>query len=168
MGAGIEDALAVKALQFGKVPPIANLREIDPEFADLNLSRGGAHERRFAMRFSAGFGSQLAMAFFEKMASGPQRVVDAARYQAFLDRCAGAPGAKAERVGRVLKITNVSAPPTPVPVTAKAPEPIAVPGPGPGAGPRVIPVSAPREVPVTSGATPQLTRDEVLRTVISL
>src|SRR5439155_12609642 len=127
MGAGIEDALAVKALQFGKVPPIANLREIDPEFADLNLSRGGAHDRRYAMRFSAGFGSQLAMAFFEKMADGPQRVTDPARYQAFLDQSAGSPGAKAERVGRVLKIVNVSAPPAPAPVTAKPPEPVPVP-----------------------------------------
>ncbi|HWH08769.1 MAG TPA: beta-ketoacyl synthase N-terminal-like domain-containing protein, partial [Candidatus Thermoplasmatota archaeon] len=127
MGAGVEDALAVKALQFGKVPPIANLRDTDPEFADLNLSRGGTHDRRFAMRFSAGFGSQLAMAFFEKMADGAQRVKDAARHQAFLDQCAGAPGAKAERVGRVYRITTQVAAPTRVPVTAQAPEPIATP-----------------------------------------
>ena len=44
-----------------RVPPIANLRDPDPEFADLQLSRGGKHDRRFAMRFSAGFGSRAAM-----------------------------------------------------------------------------------------------------------
>ncbi|HET6406050.1 MAG TPA: beta-ketoacyl synthase N-terminal-like domain-containing protein, partial [Candidatus Thermoplasmatota archaeon] len=130
MGAGLEDALAVKALQFNKVPPIANLREIDPDFADLTLSRGGAHDRRYAMRFSAGFGSQLALAVFEKMADGAQRVSDAGRYQAFLDRCAGTSGAKAERVGRVLRITNVQS--TPAMHTAalvRAPEPAPVPVP---------------------------------------
>ena len=165
MGAGIEDALAVKSLQFGKVPPIANLRDTDPEFADLNLSRGGAHDRRFAMRFSAGFGSQLAMAFFEKMADGPQRIRDAARYQSFLDQCSGVPGAKAERVGRVLRITTAVAAPTKVPVTAAAPEPIATPV-APPAQPRTVPVSS-TPSPMTAGV-PTLTRDAVLAKVVAL
>ncbi|MEA3200358.1 MAG: hypothetical protein QOE90_1786 [Thermoplasmata archaeon] len=127
MGAGIEDALAVKSLQYGKVPPIANLRDVDPEFADLNLSRGGAHQRRFAMRFSAGFGSQLAMAFFERMAQGDARVADATRYQSFLDQCVGGSGAKTAMQGRVLRVTGnatvAPAPPVSVPVQTEAPKP---------------------------------------------
>ena len=31
MGAGIEDVLAVKALETGCVPPVANFKEVDPE-----------------------------------------------------------------------------------------------------------------------------------------
>ena len=121
MGAGLEDALAVKALQFNRAPPIANLRDVDDEFADLQLARGGATSgRRYAMRFSAGFGSQLALAFFEKMADGAQRIVNAGAYQSFLDRCAGSANAKAERVGRVLRITSTTAPATP-PGTVMAP-----------------------------------------------
>lgn len=177
MGAGLEDALAVKALQFGKVPPIANLRDVDPEFADLTLSRGGAHDRRYAMRFSAGFGSQLALAFFEKMADGPQRVRDAARYQAFLDRAAGSPGARAERVGRVLRIVNATSPaghsaaavrpaePVAVPVQERTPTPattVPVP-PQPPAMPRASPAEP---APVAMmGGVPTMTPDQVLDVV---
>ncbi len=31
MGAGIEDVVAVKALETGCVPPVANFKEVDPE-----------------------------------------------------------------------------------------------------------------------------------------
>ncbi|MCA1819106.1 MAG: hypothetical protein LC620_03495, partial [Halobacteriales archaeon] len=47
-GASIEDAIALKCLQRGIVPPIANLREPDPELGDLNLSKGGAYDVRYA------------------------------------------------------------------------------------------------------------------------
>ena len=167
MGAGLEDALAVKALQFGRVPPIANLREIDPDFADLTLSQGGSHDRRYAMRFSAGFGSQLALALFEKMAEGAQRVADAGRYQAFLDRCAATSGAKAERVGRVLRIVNAertAAMHTSALVRAPEPAPTPVPvvehtsGPSPARPP----------APSPSAARPAASKEEVLAKVIAL
>ncbi len=41
MGVGIEDVLAVKALETGIVPPIANVKEVDPDLGHLNLSKGG-------------------------------------------------------------------------------------------------------------------------------
>ena len=31
MGTGIEDVVAVKALETGCVPPVANFKEVDPE-----------------------------------------------------------------------------------------------------------------------------------------
>ena len=43
MGAGIEDVVAVKALETGLVPPVANFREADPELGDLTLSQGGEY-----------------------------------------------------------------------------------------------------------------------------
>ena len=41
MGAGIEDVVAVKALETGIVPPVPNYKEPDPELGTLNLSLGG-------------------------------------------------------------------------------------------------------------------------------
>ena len=43
MGTGIEDVVAVKALETGCVPPVANFKEVDPELGPLNLSKGGAY-----------------------------------------------------------------------------------------------------------------------------
>ncbi len=60
MGAGIEDVVAIKALETGIVPPVPNFQETDPELGELNLSRGGAYPVRYALRLAAGFGSQIA------------------------------------------------------------------------------------------------------------
>ena len=46
MGVGIEDVVAVKALETGLVPPVANFKEVDPELGPLHLSPGGSHGRR--------------------------------------------------------------------------------------------------------------------------
>ena len=62
MGAGIEDVVAIKALETGIVPPVPNFKEPDPELGQLNLSTGGAYPVRYALRLAAGFGSQIAMA----------------------------------------------------------------------------------------------------------
>ncbi len=89
MGAGIEDAVAIKALQKGRVPPVPNLKEPDPDLGDLTLSRGGPFGGRFAIRLAAGFGSQLALLAWEKLAEGERRVVDQPRRSAWLARISG-------------------------------------------------------------------------------
>ena len=66
MGAGIEDILAVKALEHGQIPPIPNLQSPDPALGDLLLSSGGKFEGSYAIRLAAGFGSQLALLLWEK------------------------------------------------------------------------------------------------------
>lgn len=53
----------------GRVPPVANYtgdpKEIDSTLgADLKLSTGGAYPCKYAMRFAAGFGSQIALALY--------------------------------------------------------------------------------------------------------
>ena len=77
MGAGIEEVVAVKALETGIVPPVPNFREIDPELGQLNLSRGGAYPVTYALRLAAGFGSQITMALLRwaesPMAGGTRR-----------------------------------------------------------------------------------------------
>src|SRR4029077_16955265 len=61
MGTGIEDVVAVKALETGCVPPVANFKEVDPELGALNLSKGGVYPIEYALRLGAGFGSQISM-----------------------------------------------------------------------------------------------------------
>lgn len=86
MGAGIEDAIAIKALQYGKVPPIANFKEPDESLGDLTLSRGGKYDVKYAIRLAAGFGSQLAFALYEK-AAGIDR--ETSRYNEWLKSIGG-------------------------------------------------------------------------------
>jgi len=61
MGVGIEDVVAIKILETGIVPPVANFKEIDPELGVLNLSKGGKYPVQYALRLGAGFGSQISM-----------------------------------------------------------------------------------------------------------
>jgi hypothetical protein len=61
MATGIEDVLAVKALETGLVPPVANFKEVDPELGLLNLSKGGKYPIEYALHLGAGFGSQISM-----------------------------------------------------------------------------------------------------------
>ncbi|MHB8605973.1 MAG: SDR family NAD(P)-dependent oxidoreductase, partial [Thermoplasmatota archaeon] len=140
MGASLEDAIAVKSLQYNKVPPVANLREIDPEFKEMQFSRGGVHDRKYALRLAAGFGSQLAFFVVKKVADGDQRIVDPARHQAWLDRLAGRANARLEVVNRTLRVideraapaTSGAATPVPQPVPVAPPE-LRPHGPPPGA-----------------------------------
>ncbi len=61
MAVGLEDVVAVKSLETGIVPPVANHRETDPELGPLNLSKGGSYPVDYALRLAAGFGSQISM-----------------------------------------------------------------------------------------------------------
>ncbi|MDY0131850.1 MAG: beta-ketoacyl synthase N-terminal-like domain-containing protein [Desulforegulaceae bacterium] len=67
LGAGIEDAVLVKCLQAGKVPPIANLEKIPFEFSDLRLKDENEGNFEYGLHFSAGFGSHFAFLFIKKI-----------------------------------------------------------------------------------------------------
>jgi acyl transferase domain-containing protein len=124
MGAGIEDVVAVKALETGIVPPVPNYREPDPDLGNLNLSHGGAQPVRYGLRLAAGFGSQVAMALLRwtPLADGRHRspdqlgyayrIVDAAAWQRWLDLLAGHDGARLETDHRRLRVVDVGAPAT--------------------------------------------------------
>ncbi|MCS7010877.1 MAG: acyltransferase domain-containing protein, partial [Anaerolineales bacterium] len=112
MGVGIEDVLAVKALEYGIVPPIAHLDdgfEPDPALGDLNLSRGGQYPVRYALRLGAGFGSQIALALFRRI-SGVGERVERQVYQRWLNDIAGYEQAELEIVKRTLRIRDQGAP----------------------------------------------------------
>ena len=64
MGVSFEDVTAVEVLMQQIVPPIPNHKEKDEYLGDLKLSKGGAYACRYALRFAAGFGSQVAFALY--------------------------------------------------------------------------------------------------------
>ncbi len=103
-GAGVEDAIALKCLQRGRTPPIANFRDADPELGDLTLSDGGEVNARYALRLAAGFGSQVAMTLTELVAREDERIADNAQYQAWLDDVAGSNGASLVVKDRQLRV----------------------------------------------------------------
>ena len=118
MGAGVEDVLAVKALETGVVPPVANFKEIDPELGALNLSKGGAYPVDYALRLGAGFGSQISMTLLHWVptkdgtrrspnALGYQyRIVDANVWNSWLSRVADRPSPDLEVVCRTLRVPD--------------------------------------------------------------
>ncbi len=67
LGAAVEDAVLVKALQAGVVPPVANLTDIPEEFRELKLNRRQTRgDFEYGLHLSAGFGSHYAFAFFRR------------------------------------------------------------------------------------------------------
>ena len=74
MGVGLEDAVVIRGLASGILPPIANHTEVDQTLGTLNLSKGGPHDLTYALRHGAGFGSQIALTFMKRIArSGTHR-----------------------------------------------------------------------------------------------
>ncbi len=68
MGVGLEDAIVIRGLAAGRLPPIANFSEPDPSLGTLNLCTGGKHDLSYALRHGAGFGSQIALTFLRRIA----------------------------------------------------------------------------------------------------
>ena len=125
MGAGVEDVVAIKALETGLVPPVANFREPDPELGDLTLSQGGEYAVEYALRLAAGFGSQIAMTLMRRVPApdgvrhAPDclgfdyRVEDRSRWQAWLDRVSRRSGARVEVWKRRLRVVDTGLPSAP-------------------------------------------------------
>jgi acyl transferase domain-containing protein len=122
MGAGVEDVLAVKALETGLVPPVANFKEVDPELGELNLSKGGVYPVEYALRLGAGFGSQISMTLIRWIATKDgvrakanslghaYRIVDPTAWKTWLARISGAPDAALEVVHHTLRVRDQNAP----------------------------------------------------------
>ena len=149
MGTGIEDVLAVKSLETGLVPPVANFKEVDPELGILNLSRGGAYPVEYALRLGAGFGSQISMSLFHWIATNDgarrrpnalgynYRIVDEKAWDGWLSKISGRATTNLEVVHRTLRVRDQGAamPSTEVlqkservqaPITAQPPLPIVI------------------------------------------
>jgi acyl transferase domain-containing protein/NAD(P)-dependent dehydrogenase (short-subunit alcohol dehydrogenase family) len=118
MGTGIEDVVAVKALETGCIPPVANFKEVDPELGQLNLSKGGSYPVEYAIHLGAGFGSQISMMLLHwvKTKDGIRRrpnalgyayrIADQTAWSEWLTRIAGYPTADLEVVQRTLRVRD--------------------------------------------------------------
>lgn len=89
MGAGVEDVVAIRSLQKCLIPPIPNLKRPDPEFADMNLSRGGSCRANYVLRLAAGFGSQIVMAVYKILSRQENRITDLAAHRQWLTEITG-------------------------------------------------------------------------------
>ncbi len=74
MGVGIEDATGLYGLASGRLPPIANFKQPDPSLGNLRLSEGGEYDVEYMLRHAAGFGSQIALTMFKRIARTLNRV----------------------------------------------------------------------------------------------
>ena len=107
MGAGLEDVIAVHSLNTGNVPPIANYKEPDPELEGITLSKGGHYNFKYALRLSAGFGSQLSIILQQKIWSfGTPRIIDAAKHTAWLKEISHQSAPTLEVVNNTLRIKD--------------------------------------------------------------
>ncbi|PSG98480.1 hypothetical protein BRD56_00665 [Thermoplasmatales archaeon SW_10_69_26] len=103
MGAGLEDGIAVDLLRRRQAPPVANLEQPDPAFETFTFSEGGPTDRSRSLRFAAGFGSQVAMACFERIAEAPGQI-DQATFEDWLSRAVG--DATVTRQDRLLRAVD--------------------------------------------------------------
>lgn len=118
MGTGIEDVVAIKALETGWVPPVANFKEVDPELGALNLSKGGLYPVEYALRLGAGFGSQISMTLFHwlgtKVAERPNpsalgyrtRIAESTVWTNWLSKVAGQASPELEVVRHTLRVKD--------------------------------------------------------------
>ena len=74
MGVGVEDATGLYGLASGRLPPIANFQQPDPALGNLRLSEGGEYDVEYMLRHAAGFGSQIALTMFKRIARTLNRV----------------------------------------------------------------------------------------------
>ncbi len=118
MATGIEDVVAVKALETGIVPAVANFKEVDPELGTLNLSKGGGYPIEYAIRLGAGFGSQISMTLLHWISPKDgvrrrpnnlgyaYRIIDDNCWKNWLSQVAGYPTADLEVVRHTLRVRD--------------------------------------------------------------
>ncbi len=118
MATGIEDVVAVKALETGCVPPVANFKEVDPELGVLNLSKGGSYPVEYAIHLGAGFGSQISMMLLrwvktnDGLRRSPSelgyayRISDNETWEKWLSTISSRPSADLEVVHRTLRVKD--------------------------------------------------------------
>ena len=124
MGAGIEDVLAVKALEHRTIPPIANHKEIDPDLGAISLSKGGNFSGQYALRLAAGFGSQIAFLLWKTVVPNdapPNRCQNPTTYHQWISSLTHKESIL-EMSNKVLRLVPVQKENTPIIETPQQPE----------------------------------------------
>ncbi|MDE2290571.1 MAG: SDR family NAD(P)-dependent oxidoreductase, partial [Elusimicrobia bacterium] len=155
MGASLEDVIAIHAMNMGRVPPIANYKEPDPNLSGITLSKGGAYDCEYALRLGAGFGSQIAMTLSRRTWKAGQPRVDEPRYQGWLSAVTGRPAPELEVVLNTLRVKDTGAPAQATDEGEEGVKPAAAPVPAPAAAP------APAARPASLGDEAQVSKEIV-------
>ncbi|MBZ5619220.1 MAG: SDR family oxidoreductase [Acidobacteriia bacterium] len=168
MGTGLEDVVAIKALETGCVPPVANFKEVDPELGQLNLSKGGKYPIEYAMHLGAGFGSQISITLLRwvKTKDGTRpspnalgyatRIADTAAWNTWMDRVAGGRATDLEVVQRTLRVKDQGAPPR-IAKVAQDVRPALAPAPAIQTPASPVPSKVEASTPVKVGSSPART-----------
>ncbi len=119
MGVGLEDVVAVKALETGIVPPVANFREPDPELGAAQPVEGRGRTRsstpcgwppdsgrRSRCCCCAGSPHPTVAAAAPTSSATPTALGDPARFASWLARISGDPAAELELVQRRLRLVD--------------------------------------------------------------
>jgi acyl transferase domain-containing protein/acyl carrier protein/NAD(P)-dependent dehydrogenase (short-subunit alcohol dehydrogenase family) len=183
MAVGVEDVVAVKILETGIVPPVANFKEVDPELGPLNLSKGGAYPVQYALRLGAGFGSQISMTLIrwlppaDGMRRRPEnlgygyRVQDPGTWESWLKTATGYDTPEIEVAQRTLRVKDqgpsarVSAPVKPAPQEVKPIPQVAPAAAAPKPAAAVVPKPAPQAPPA---GKPAAAKDPVQTRVMEI
>ncbi|MBW2257865.1 MAG: hypothetical protein JRI25_25135, partial [Deltaproteobacteria bacterium] len=87
-GAGIDDVVALKALQYGRIPPV---RVSDEPPGDPGHSGAERRDIQYAVCLSEGFGAQIAILVWKRIAFGDARVPEPKQRVAWLKDVTGYP-----------------------------------------------------------------------------
>jgi phosphopantetheine--protein transferase-like protein len=166
MGVGVEDAVALRCLQKRMLPPIPNLRQPDPDFADLNLSKGGPCDAKYALRLAAGFGSQIVMALYKAVSREENRIVDLRTHRSWLQEVTGYQDPVISVENRTLKVINRQGKETsePARIAAQAGAPVQQ----KVAVRETVPVQAAVQAPVQPAVVAGQNVEEVRQKILSL
>ncbi len=174
MGVGVEDVLAIKAMETGLVPPVPNFKEPDPDLGILNLSRGGAYPIEYALRLGAGFGSQISLTLYRYVPTGAAarpapgglgyetRLADPTAWQRWLESVTGNPAATVEIDKRTLRVRDDGPPSVQPAVATQFVAPVASAAsagtgyqvPGTGTAPAAPPAPVTPQTPTAAAAAP--------------
>ncbi|MEI7529399.1 MAG: beta-ketoacyl synthase N-terminal-like domain-containing protein, partial [Elusimicrobiota bacterium] len=173
MGASLEDVIAIRALNTGIIPPIANYKEADPELAGINLSKGGHYDLKYALRFAAGFGSHMAMSMTERVwKAGESRFSDQARYNSWVKEVSGDPAAELEIVFNTLRVKDKKTAGVRTPAPMKKPVGAGVAAaparPAPAAPAAPARAAAPAPAPVHRPAPAGISEDSVKEAILAM
>ena len=131
MAAGVEEAVAIRAMERGVVPPIFNRDRIDPALRRFNFSAGGPRRVRYALRMGAGFGSQLSFSLMRVAETAERfeghdgwlRTLGGSRATLFCDGRVLKMRTLAEKAERAATARAEAAPPTPCLPASEVPDP---------------------------------------------
>ncbi|NLP13740.1 MAG: SDR family NAD(P)-dependent oxidoreductase [Clostridium sp.] len=102
MAASIEEAIAAKALQYQRIPPVVNFKQPDPDLEGLNLSQGGSYSFEYVIRMVAAYGGQGSYHLLQRIACTEDRIFDKKRYNQWLCEVTDSREAKLKNCGRIL------------------------------------------------------------------